>query len=261
MENHRTHKSYGDQNRSAMAFARRAPVLAPASVAGSPPIAARASVGWIDAALTRLGPQEYRRRLWHFVPGLLALVGAWIPHQDPLIVAAGTFVFCTALGGVAFSCQCAIRRPEEQNCHAAILGYAAAVIPLFLFFPSQPELALAVAGVIAFGDGSATLAGLLAGSRKLPWNTNKSWAGTVAFIAVGLPMTMLIYWHGSVPHPSLEQTILCAGTTVVASALVESLPFRGNDNLLVGVSAATTMIVMHGPSLSGGYDPAARQTP
>lgn len=236
---------YDRHNRLPIAVARSR-VLATAGVAGNSPSDEGSALRWIDGMVARLGPQEYRRRLGHFAPGVLALVAAWIPHQGPFIVVVSTFVICGVLAVVALYCQETIRRPKERNCLAAILGYAAAVIPLFLYFPSQPELALAVAGIIAFGDGSATLAGLLAGSRKLPWNANKSWAGTAAFLAVGLPMTTLIFWHGSVPHPSLEAAVLCVGSAVFASALVESLPIPGNDNLLVGVCAAATIVLMRG---------------
>jgi len=221
-------------------------VLATTGVAGNAPSDERSALRWFDGLLARLGPQEYRRRFGHFVPGVLALVGAWIPHQGPFVVVVATFVICGVLATVALYGQEMIRRPNERNCLAAILGYAAAVIPLFLVFPSQPELALAVAGIIAFGDGSATLAGLLARSRRLPWNANKSWAGTAAFIAVGLPMATLIFWHGSVPHPSPELVVLCVGPAVLVSALVESLPIPGNDNLLVGASAGATIVLMHG---------------
>ena len=90
------------------------------------------------------------------------------------------------------------------------------------------------------------LVGLLAGDRKLPWNRKKSWAGTAAFVIVALPVAMWIYWHGSEPHAPHEVALLCVGPSVLVSALVESLPFRGNDNLYVGCSLAATMIAAHG---------------
>lgn len=223
-------------------------MLPPPSLGINPQFNERIALGRLQAAVTRLGTNEFRRRLWHFAPGILALMGACVPHEDTpaALFLAVTMLVCLGLALVAIRSQHTIRRPEERNCLAAILGYGAAVIPLFLLFPSQPELALTVAGIIAFGDGSATLVGLLTGTRKLPWNRKKSWAGTAAFVTAALPLATMIYCRGSLPHVSVGMAILCVGPTVVASALVESLPVGGNDNLYVGASAAATMIAMQG---------------
>lgn len=201
----------------------------------------------LEAGLVRLGPNEFHRRLWHFAPGLLALVGATIPYYEPvspylLVLIA---ILCVVVSLYAMHWQQAIRRPNERNCLAAIWGYGLSVAPLFLLFPSQPEFPLTVAGIIAFGDGSATLVGLLAQGEKLPWNLKKSWAGSGAFIAAGLPLATWIYWNASVPHVSLSVAVPCVAPAVVASAIVESLPWRVNDNFFVGASAAVVLIAMH----------------
>jgi phytol kinase len=206
------------------------------------------SPGWFEFAIETLGPKEFRRRLWHFAPGVLALGGAvtsslvTAPTHETLIL-----VLCAlALPMAALCCQHSIRRAGERNCLAAILGYSLIVIPMFVIFPSHRELAMTVAGIVAFGDGSATLAGLLFGDRKLPWNRRKSWAGAMAFVLVGLPLATSIYWFGSTVHPTVAAALLCVGPAVLMAALVESLPFRLNDNVFVGISAAATLIAMQG---------------
>lgn len=186
----------------------------------------RATLGWFDTLADRLGPNELRRRLWHFAPGVLALMGAAIPNSGPLpahLMMVMLF-FCVLVAIVATYCQKSICRPGEQTCLGAIFGYLFSVMPLFMLFPAYPELALAVTGIIAFGDGSATLAGMLCGSNKLPWNKAKSWAGTATFILAAFPMATLLYWGGSLTHVSLTAAFLCIGPTVVAAALFESLP-------------------------------------
>src|SRR4029077_11059384 len=115
-------------------------------------------------------------------------------------------------------------RAGERNCLPAILGYGITVIPMFLLFPSQPELALTVAGILAFGDGSATLVGLLVGRKKLPWNDRKSWAGVAAFIVAALPVALYIYWGTALPHISFGIALLCVVPPVLAGALVETVP-------------------------------------
>src|SRR5262249_14998283 len=151
-----------------------------------------------------------------------------------------------ALPVAALFCQQSIRRAGERNCLAAILGYSLIVIPMFLIFPSHRELGMTVAGIVAFGDGSATLVGMLYGDRKLPWNRRKSWAGAMAFVLIGLPLAMSIYWFAATVHPTVAATLLCVGPAVLVAAIMESLPFRLNDNFFVGLSAAVTVIAMQG---------------
>jgi len=206
----------------------------------------RATSGWVEFVVTNLGPREFRRRLWHFAPGVLALAGATVPRviATPAYQIGVMVLFALALAAAALYFQQSIRRTCERNCLAAILGYGIIVIPMFVIFPAHPELALTVAGVVAFGDGSATLVGLLFGDRTLPWNHRKSWAGTLAFVLIGLPLAMFIYWTASVPHASLEGALLCVAPTVLMAAAVESLPIRFNDNVFVAISAAVTVLLM-----------------
>ena len=178
------------------------------------------------------------------------MLATFIPHEEPVAVwvLVATALFCALLAGVAWRSSLMFRRPEESNCLSlmSIFGYAAGIVPLFLLFPSQPELALTVTGVIAFGDGSATLFGLLFGKTKLPWNRNKSWVGLAAFVLVALPMAMLIYWRGAIPPVNVAAVAVCVVPTVLGSAFVESLPHRLNDNVFVSCSAAAIVIAMHG---------------
>ena len=207
------------------------------------------SLSWIDLAIAQLGPHEFRRRLWHFAPGVLSLVGSsLLPFAQPVppLVVPVMALLAVGVAVAAVYWNHSIRRPGESYCLQSILGYSVSVIPLFAFFPSQPELALTVAGILAFGDGCATLVGLLAGRKKLPWNGRKTWAGTFAFVLAAMPLAVFIYWCGSVPHPSLGLAALCVAPAVLAAAAVETLPTRCNDNAFVGMSAAAMVILMHG---------------
>ena len=48
---------------------------------------------------------------------------------------------------------------------------------LILVFYRRLEIAAGAWGILAFGDGMASIAGMTLGRRKLPWNPRKSWAG------------------------------------------------------------------------------------
>jgi len=206
-----------------------------------------AQPGWFEALGRRLGPNELHRRTWHFTPGVLALIAAAMPNWGPMPpwVLLLMFVVCVTGAIVALHFQKSIQRATENNCLAPILGYLVCGVPLLLFFPRFPGLGLAVTGIIAFGDGSAALFGLLWGSTKLPWNKTKTWVGTASFVFVAFPITTLLYWGGSLTHVSINDAVLCIGPTVVVAALVESLLIRLNDNMFVGLSAAITLLGLH----------------
>lgn len=203
---------------------------------------------WLATLITRLGPNEFRRRLWHFMPGFLAILGAFIPRREPIAawILMLLAAFCLGLIGIALKHCSTFRRPDELNCRMSIFGYAAGIVPLLILFPSQPELAMTVTGVIAFGDGGATLFGLLFGKTKLPWNPRKTWVGLAAFVIISSPIALFIYWVGALPSVTIAVALGCVGPTVLGAAIVESLPRRLNDNIFVSVSAATIVIAMHG---------------
>ena len=111
--------------------------------------------------MSRLEKTEWRRRVWHIVPGFLPIL-LWIfPHRDPispilqLIVLA--IVISLAVG--IFLRYRLIARKQDAERSTAVLGYALSVLLTVLFFPAHLQLGLTVLAVLAFGDGSATLVG------------------------------------------------------------------------------------------------------
>jgi uncharacterized protein (TIGR00297 family) len=128
-----------------------------------------------------------------------------------------------------------------------ILIYPIVVLLLILTFPHRLDLAAAAWGILAAGDGVATLAGQQIRSRRLPWNSEKTVAGTAAFILAGaLAGVVLELWTAPAisPQPSL---LFMIGAPIVAAtiaALVETVPIRLDDNITVTGMAALTLWVL-----------------
>lgn len=211
-----------------------------------------ASVGTLAR---RLGTQELRRRVWHMAPGLLPFVLWAIPHADPLsptiqLIFVGIFLTLT---GLLFWNWSRVARVGDGHGDrvAAIYGYACSVLLTLFLFPAHAECGLAVLGVLAFGDGSATLLGKLIGGPRLPWNPAKSVAGLFGFLLVGLPMTALIYWgeshnlEAAGTPATVVQAVVIAAAGVCAGAVAESVRSRINDNLRVGFAAAAAIVSAH----------------
>ncbi|WP_310820684.1 diacylglycerol/polyprenol kinase family protein [Stratiformator vulcanicus] len=202
---------------------------------------------------TRLGPQELRRRLWHMAPGFLPFLLWPIPHADPI---SPTLRGIVAAIGLLLSFLLLRRwqqvsRANHESEIPSIAGYVAAVLLTVVAFPAHLECAFAVLAILAFGDGAATLCGKLFESPRLPWNSQKSLAGLAGFLAVGTPMTALIYWgetfNAESQRPPIDFSVAwqVAAIGVICAAIAESLPVKLNDNIRVGAVAAVAIVTAH----------------
>jgi phytol kinase len=203
--------------------------------------------GIAESLQMRLGDREFRRRLWHMTPGLLPFILWLIPHADPVSPTLKTIVVLVtvALSIRIFVQYRLIRRSEQESRAGAILGYALSVVVTMLAFPAQLELAFTVLAILAFGDGSATLGGLLLGGRSLPWNPQKTISGTLSFICCGTIMGAVIYWGEANPRVPFSGAVQIAALASILAGLAESLPTRLDDNIRVGVCAAVGAVIGH----------------
>lgn len=194
-----------------------------------------------------LTTKELKRRLWHMSPGLLPIASYIYPHKDPLSptfqkIAAGLIVGIAALLLWRYK---SIRRKDEQSELGAVLGYSVSILATLLLLPKHAELGMLVLCVLAFGDGMATTCGLLLRGPALPWNRQKSWAGTLGFVGFGGYLASLAYWAESQPQVSWSIALTCGFSAAIVAAFAESLPSRVNDNVRVGIAAAVTAIATH----------------
>lgn len=197
--------------------------------------------------------REMRRRFWHMSPGALAFALHYVSHADPISATLRWILvgFCAAIGSKIFLDFRKIQRQGEGTGTAPVAGYALSVLLSVLLFPRHLEIGLAVLTVLAFGDGSATLFGLMFRGRRLPWNSAKSWTGLMAFFGVGTLMTAWMYWgethnaEAADPAVTFGTAVLLVAPAVIAAGLVESVKSQINDNVRVGVVAAAVMALTH----------------
>jgi len=113
-----------------------------------------------------------------------------------------------------------------------IVLYPLAVLLLILVFYRRLEIAAAAWGILAFGDGMASVAGMQLGRTKLPWNPRKSWAGTLAYVIFGTfaAMALLLWTPRDHAYAWGFALAVCFATTLLAAAM-ESLPQGLDDNI------------------------------
>lgn len=190
---------------------------------------------------------ENRRQLVHMGMvgwAFLLRVLSW-PQAAALALAAllfNYFVLPRAGGRPIF-------RPDDvaRGIPAGILFYPIAVLLLILCFRSRLDIVAAAWAILAVGDGVATLAGQAVDGPRLPWNGEKTWAGTISFFLAGASAGVLLCWWTQPALTSPVPTMFVVGAPVLAAAvaaLVESIPVRLDDNLSVPFAAAATLWVL-----------------
>ena len=190
-------------------------------------------------AAAKADHSESARQAVHISMGGFALLLRWITWPQALALAGGALLFnLFVLPHVAAS----LYRPGDRarNLHG-IVYYPLSVLILVLLFPRRLDIAAAAWGILAAGDGVATLAGRAIGGARWPWNPDKTVAGTIAFVACGGAAGMALALWCRPEHVPLAFAILAVPIAAVTAAFVETIPIKLDDNLSVSMSAAAAL--------------------
>ena len=183
---------------------------------------------------------ESARKVVHMAMGSFALVLRYIPWWQAAILAGVALAFnLTVLPRVGRR----LYRPHDhlQRFSLGIVLYPVSVLLLVLVFPGRLDIAAAAWGILAMGDGMATLLGKPFGRTRIPWNQSKSVLGTCAFVIFGgVAGAFLAWWcrPAIVPPPYLWFSIGAPFIAALAAAFAETIPIRLDDNVTVPWTAA-----------------------
>jgi uncharacterized protein (TIGR00297 family) len=131
------------------------------------------------------------------------------------------------------------------------------VLLLLAAFPRRPDIAAAAWGILALGDGSATLAGRAIGGPRWPWNREKTLVGSTTFAVIGGGGGVFLAWwcrDAVQPAPALAFTIVAPLVAAVVASAVETIPIRLDDNLTVAISAGATLWIASLVDTARAYD-------
>jgi dolichol kinase len=132
------------------------------------------------------------------------------------------------------------RHYESKYSEGAVLYFFILLILAIVF----PLYIVAVSwGILALGDGSATLIGRHFKCRELPWNRHKTYVGSISFVIFGaLGAYILLRWM--LPELDATAAMAAAAKTALLAAIVESLPLKVNDNVSVAVTSAVALYLL-----------------
>jgi len=190
----------------------------------------------------RVSRGELLRKAVHMSVGLCSFLLRWLGPLWGAVIAAAGFLFnlllLPRLGG-----RHLLREGERARGRSVgVLLYPLAVMILILAFWRRLEVAAATWGILAFGDGMASVVGMTLGRSKLPWNPNKSWAGSLAYWLVGgAAAATLLLWTAPGRY-GWAFALTCGVAAALLAAVLESLPQGLDDN--IGVPLVTGLFLL-----------------
>jgi uncharacterized protein (TIGR00297 family) len=186
---------------------------------------------------------EDARKVLHMAMGGFALLLRFIPWWQAVVLAATAVVFNMWL--LRRLTRGRLHRPNELDAlPTGIVFYPTSVLLLLLLMPGRPDIVAAAWGIMAFGDGAATLVGRRSTGPRIPWNREKTLAGTIAFAVAGsIAGSFLAWWcrPAIIPPPFAAFSLFAPVIAATVAAAVETVPIRLDDNLSVPAIAALTM--------------------
>jgi uncharacterized protein (TIGR00297 family) len=187
---------------------------------------------------------EDARQVVHIAMGGFALLLRYLPWWQAVILAATAVSFNMWLlkrvtGG-------RLHRPSERGngIPTGIVFYPTSVLLLLLLLPSRPDIVAAAWGIMAAGDGAATLVGRRWKVARIPWNHGKSVGGTLAFVVAGGSAGSFLAWWcrpALIPPPFEGFSLFAPVVAAIVAAAVETVPIRLDDNLSVPAMATLVM--------------------
>jgi dolichol kinase len=183
---------------------------------------------------------EDKRQLVHLAMGLFALLLRWLTHWQAMLFAGAAL--CFNLFILRHLIPALFRDQElKQGYSVGIIMYPLVILVLVTALPLY--LAAGAWAILAVGDSFSNLIGRRFGTRKLYWNPAKSYAGLVAFIISSIIGSGFLLWWVK-PDIQLYALVNLSVTGSVICGILETLPVKIDDNILVGLGAGITLFLL-----------------
>lgn len=183
-----------------------------------------------------LTSSELRRKLLHVAVGGFAFLLRFLTWPQAAVMAVAAFLFNWQVLPRVGGRELWRGGDRARGYSLGMLLYPLSVLALILAFGADLWKAAAVWGVLAFGDGAASLLGQAFGGPRLSWNPRKGWVGFLSFVLFGATgAAILTAWTLREPVSlALSPPVLGLALAIaLLGALVETIPTTLDDNLTV----------------------------
>lgn len=216
--------------------------------AGATAIALIAALLWLRTIETlaqrNILEQKLSRKIIHIGTGPLFVL-SWLLFSDrpsaryfavlvPLLITLQFFAIGLGLLEDPAAVQAMTRGGDRTEILRGPLFYGLVFILCTVVFWRDSPVGILALMMVCGGDGLADIVGRRFGRIKLPFSTDKSWAGSAAMFAgsFGLAFSFLALFSGlGYFSLALGRTAWVTGAIALAATLVEALPYKDIDNL------------------------------
>ena len=198
--------------------------------------------GWVSSHLSRkiihMGTGPFFVLTWLLFTD--APISRYLAALVPLAI---TFQFFLVGSGVIKD-EAAVRAMSRSGDRREILRgplfYGIIFVLLTIIYWKDTPIGIIALMLMCGGDGLADIFGRRFGRVRLPWNREKSWAGSAGMFLGGWVFAILImavYVSVDIFAPPLSAYVLVITLIALVGTLVESLPFKDIDNITVTLTA------------------------
>ncbi|KAK9707026.1 hypothetical protein RND81_07G168100 [Saponaria officinalis] len=202
-------------------------------------------------------PQNLSRKLVHILSGIFFMVSwplfstsmgaryfaSFVPLANGLRLVIYGLSLATNKGLV----KSVTREGKPEELLQGPLYYVLMLALCAVVFWRESPVGLISLAMMSGGDGVADIMGRKFGTVKIPYNKNKSWAGSISMFVFGfLTSLAMLYYFSSLGYLQLDWTSTIERLAVISfiASVVESLPSRLiDDNLSVPLVTMITAYV------------------
>lgn len=205
--------------------------------------------------------QNLSRKLVHILSGLLYM-GCWpifsTSTDARYFAAIAPLLNCTRLLVHGLSLvtnenliKSVTREGKPEELLRGPLYYVLMLILCSLLFWRESPIGVVSLSMMCGGDGIADIMGRRFGLHKIPYNKQKSWAGSISMFTVGFLVSVgMLYYFSKFGYFELDwvKTIERVAMVAIMATLVESLPTKGglDDNISVPLVSMLTAYLSFG---------------
>ena len=200
--------------------------------------------GWIESRLSRklihilTGPLFVL--CWLFFPSPDLWYYRWLAALVPLLFTVQFALIGLGIVKDEASVKAMSRNGDRREILRGPLFYGIIFVVMTLVFWKDSPIGMVAVMLMCGGDGLADILGRGLRSPKLPWNKDKSVAGSLGMLLGGWVLTAFILFvfvlKGVFPGP-FTGYLLPVTYLAVLAMLVESLPIKDVDNITVTLAA------------------------
>lgn len=198
--------------------------------------------GWVSSSLSRkiihVGTGPIFVLCWLFFDD--AMVSRWLAALIPLAITSQFVLVGTGIIRDEAAVRAMSRSGDRREILRGPLYYGIVFVILTLVYWKFSPIGVVALMIMCGGDGLADVTGRRWGKIKLPWNADKSWAGSLGMLLGGWILAVIIftiYIAEGVFSGSIWNKIPALSLIALAGTLVESLPLKDVDNLTVTITA------------------------